>query len=74
LLKVPVEEPEKERLPVLESNIETVVVPELNVIAFPLVLIESTASVPEFVTVTFARILEQLDVVGQLFEQSVGSG
>ena len=73
-MKVPVEEPEKERLPAVEVIVETVVAPELNVIVFPLVVIESTASVPELVTVTFARTLEQLCVVGQLFEQVVGSG
>jgi hypothetical protein len=66
--------PEKERLPAVEVIVETVVAPELNVIVFPLVVIESTASVPELVTVTFARTLEQLCVVGQLFEQVVESG
>ena len=66
--------PEKERLPAVEVIVETVVAPELNVIVFPLAGIESTASVPELVTVTFARTLEQLCVVGQLFEQVVGSG
>jgi hypothetical protein len=66
--------PEKERFPAVEVIDETVVTPELNVIVFPLVVIESTASVPELVTVTCARLLEQLCVVGQLFEQVVGSG
>ena len=73
-MKVPVAMPEKERLPAVEVIVETVVAPELNVIVFPLAVIESTASVPELVTVTFARTLEQLCVVGQLFEQVVGSG
>ena len=73
-MKLPVALPEKERLPAVEVIVETVVAPDLNVIVFPLVVIESMASVPEFVTVTFARILEQLDEVGQLFEQIVGSG
>jgi hypothetical protein len=66
--------PEKERLPAVEVIVETVVAPELNVIVFPLVAIESTASVPKLVTVKFARTFEQLCVVGQLFEQVVGSG
>jgi hypothetical protein len=73
-LKLPVALPEKERLPAVEVIVETVVAPDLNVIVFPLVVIESTASVPKLVTVTFARLLEQLCVVGQLFEQVIGSG
>jgi hypothetical protein len=74
LLKLPVDEPEKERLPTVEVTVPTVVAPELNVIVVALAVIESMASVAELLTLRVAYLLEQVPEVGQLFEQSVGSG
>lgn len=73
LLKLPVDEPEKERLPTIEVTVPTVVAPELNVIVVALAVIESMASVAELFTVKLAYLLEQVPVVGQFSEQVVGS-
>ena len=73
-MKLPVALPEKERLPAVEVMVETVVAPDLNVTALAFVVTESIARTVGLVTVNVARLLEQLCVVGQLFEQVVGSG